>query len=162
MSNYAIFHCRLTLELMREYGETYGVVVPVQHARKFNQRKELVTEHDYAAIPGFAFVPLSNAAEIRRRIPETYNLRQLYYPTGNPCVIQAKEIEDLQRRLDREFVSEYTFKVGEKVKVNFTIVHGAVATGTIVKFRSCGKARVKLDKLHSFVEVPQFLLSKPA
>jgi hypothetical protein len=157
---YAIFSCRLTLELLSEYGERYGVFVPIEHERRFNDRKRTVEEGHRAAIPGFAFVPIEHSKEIRRRVPEAYNLRQLLTFNGHECLITRKELDQLQDRLELEYTGAYTFKQGDKVIVHFHPLSKHGAEGEIVKFRSSGKARVKLRKLNSFVEVPQILLSK--
>lgn len=158
--NYTIFSCRLTIDLMRTYGELYGVLVPVEQTRKFDLKKQTVTVNSYAAIPGFAFVPVEHAKEIRRKTPEAYNLKQLFTFSGNPCLITKRELDELQVRLDNEFKGTFTFKVGDKVLVHFHPLNKQGAVGEIVKFRSSGKARIKLAKLHTFVEVPQILLSK--
>lgn len=157
---YSIFSCRLTLELMVEYGQRFGVLVPVEHHRKFDPRKHTVQEGHRAAIPGFAFVPTEFAPELRRKVPEAYNLRQLFHRSGNPCLIKRQELDQLQARLENEFAAQFTFRVGDKVVVHFHPLNPAGADGEIVKFRSSGKARVKLRKLNSFVEVPQIMLSK--
>ena len=162
MDFYAIFSCRLTLELMVEYGNAFGVIVPIEHHRRFDIRKHTIAEGHRAAIPGFAFVPMEHSKEFRRRVPLSYKLRQLFHPSGLPCIIQRKELDQLQDRLEREYASEYTFKAGDEVTVHFHPLNPAGVRGKLVKFRSSGKARVKLHKLNSFVEVPQVMLSKSA
>lgn len=160
MQYHAIFSCRLTLELMAEYGEALGVVVPIEHHKRFDIRKSTIHEGHRAAIPGFAFCPMDAAPELRRKVPEAYNVRQLYHPSGNPLLITKAELDQLQDRLEREYAGQYTFKQGDKVLVHFHPLNPAGVEGEIVKFRSSGKARVKLRKLNSFVEVPQVMLSK--
>lgn len=157
---YTIFTCKQTLDLMRSYGQAYGVLVPIEHQRHFNIRKQQILESHRAAIPGFAFVPMEHSKELRRKALSSFNLRQLFHPSGNPLVILERELEQLQDRLEREYSGAYTFKVGDKVLVHFHPLNPSGVEGEVVKFRKSGNARVKIRKLNTFVEVPQIMLSK--
>lgn len=158
--HYTIFTCKQAMDVLRTYGESYGVVVPIEHYKQFNIRKHKILEGHRAAIPGFAFVPMDQCKELRRRALSSFNLRQLFHPSGNPLIILQREIEQLQDRLEREYAGANTFKVGERVTVHFHPLNPSGIEGDIVKFRKSGNARVKLHKLNSFVEVPQVMLSK--
>lgn len=148
------------MDLAEQHSATLGVVVPIERHHRFNNKQQTVAVAMSAAIPGFAFVPVGNAAQLRRVAPLSHNLRQLFTPTGFPCTVTNRELDGLQERLNREYGGEYTFAIGNKVLVHFHPLNPAGVEGEIVKFRSTGKARIKLNKLKSFVEVPQLLLSK--
>jgi transcription antitermination factor NusG len=160
------------MQLFQEFKESHGVYIPVERTRVVDPKTRVVSVKKAPAFYGLVFCPLRNAKDLRRKVVQSFRLRQLFYEqTGNPRTVEVDELVRMQSLLNSEFdgkkgllvhglpdEGEVWFEVGDKVDLTDCMLPGV--TGVVQRINADGMVRVQLGGGMQYLQVHKGKLRK--
>ena len=154
---YAVYHCRDTLELCRDTREC-GAWIPMEMV--WRKGPEGRFQAPVAAMPGYIFVPAANAESFHKKAAKGfYQHKRMTHPDGKLVYVDLDQLRLIRTIVSRPIKEEKlapVFKEGEVVRVIAGPLQDYV--GKIFKIRNDNQVRLQIGSL--FITLSQRFLTQ--